>query len=177
MLLVAFEACPERSSWKLGMPGECRLRFLSDQGSDDQRTADFYERAMQVAPDSPEVLNNYGYFLETRGRVAEALEKYERAAQLLLPAVHHQIDTNVKNARERLARGTLAFRLVRARPPPLASGGQSLLLLRRGALVDAGRDDGLGQAAARRGTTKRVLLCCCVSAAPLILEAAAHVCA
>ena len=93
--------------------------ILSDQGSDDQRTADFYERAMQVAPDSPEVLNNYGYFLETRGRVAEALEKYERAAQLLLPAVHHQIDTNVRNARERLARGDVGVPdSARAAPPP-----------------------------------------------------------
>ena len=74
---------------------------------------------MQVAPDSPEVLNNYGYFLETRGRVAEALEKYERAAQLLLPAVHHQIDTNVRNARERLARGDVGVPdSARAAPPP-----------------------------------------------------------
>jgi tetratricopeptide (TPR) repeat protein len=116
--LVAFEACLER------VPGssECLANaasILSDQGSDDQRTADFYERAMQVAPDSPEVLNNYGYFLETRGRVAEALEKYERAAQLLLPAVHHQIDTNVRNARERLARGDVGVPdSARAAPPP-----------------------------------------------------------
>ena len=116
--LVAFEACLER------VPGssECLANaasILSDQGSDDERTADFYERAMQVAPDSPEVLNNYGYFLETRGRVAEALEKYERAAQLLLPAVHHQIDTNIKNARERLARGDVGVPdSERARPPP-----------------------------------------------------------
>ena len=66
-----------------------------------------------------EVLNNYGYFLETRGRVAEALEKYEKAAQLLLPAVHHQIDTNVRNARERLARGDVGVPDAdRARPPP-----------------------------------------------------------
>ena len=113
--LVAFEACLER------VPGssECLANaasILSDQGSDDQRTAEFYERAMQVAPDSPEVLNNYGYFLETRGRVAEALEKYERAAQLLLPAVHHQIDTNVRNARERLARGTGCPMLLGRRP-------------------------------------------------------------
>ena len=116
--LVAFEACLER------VPGssECLANaasILSDQGGDDQRTADFYERAMQVAPDSPEVLNNYGYFLETRGRVAEALEKYERAAQLLLPAVHHQIDTNIKNARERLARGDVGVPdSARAAPPP-----------------------------------------------------------
>ncbi len=116
--LVAFEACLER------VPGssECLANaasILSDQGSDDQRTAEFYERAMQVAPDSPEVLNNYGFFLETRGRVAEALEKYEKAAQLLLPAVHHQIDTNVRNARERLARGDVGVPdSARAAPPP-----------------------------------------------------------
>jgi tetratricopeptide (TPR) repeat protein len=116
--LVAFEACLER------VPGssECLANaasILSDQGGDDQRTADFYERAMQVAPDSPEVLNNYGFFLETRGRVAEALEKYEKAAQLLLPAVHHQINTNIKNARDRLARGDVGVPdAARARPPP-----------------------------------------------------------
>ena len=115
---MAFEACLER------VPGssECLANaasILSDQGGDDQRTAEFYERAMQVAPDSPEVLNNYGFFLETRGRVEEALEKYERAAQLLLPAVHHQINTNIKNARERLARGDVGVPdSARAAPPP-----------------------------------------------------------
>ena len=115
---MAFEACLER------VPGssECLANaasILSDQGGDDQRTAEFYERAMTVAPDSPEVLNNYGFFLETRGRVEEALEKYERAASLLLPAVHHQINTNIKNARDRLARGDVGVPdSERARPPP-----------------------------------------------------------
>ena len=72
-----------------------------------------------MAPDSPEVLNNCGVFLGTRGKVQEALEKYERAAELLLPAVHHQINTNIKNARERLARGDVGVPdSERARPPP-----------------------------------------------------------
>lgn len=120
--LEAFEACLER------VPGssECLANaasILSDAGGDDAKTQAFYERAMAVAPESPEVLNNYGFFLETRGRVAEALERYEQAQQLLLPAIHPQINTNVKNARERLAKGEVGVPDAPYRPaapaPPL----------------------------------------------------------
>lgn len=39
-----------------------------------------FSRALRLAPDSPELANNYGWFLCRSGRTKEALELFERAA-------------------------------------------------------------------------------------------------
>ncbi|KAK7230211.1 cadherin, partial [Aureococcus anophagefferens] len=78
--------------------------LLADHG-DHGRARDFFDRAVALEPESAEVMNNFGFFLERKGDLEDALAYYLRAQELLLPASHPQIDTNVRNIRARIANG------------------------------------------------------------------------
>jgi tetratricopeptide (TPR) repeat protein len=61
-----------------------------------------YETAIQHAPESPAILNNYGWLLERQGYLEKAKQQYTAALQLLAPATHVQIETNLKNVDAKL---------------------------------------------------------------------------
>lgn len=60
-----------------------RLNLLAEaygaMGRDPTRVARLYQRALQIQPDLANVRVNYGRFLETQGRLADARRAYERA--------------------------------------------------------------------------------------------------
>jgi Tfp pilus assembly protein PilF len=62
-----------------------------------------FEESLRLQPMSAEVLNNYGYFEERRGDQFKALRLYKEARKALLPLVHDQIETNIRNLEDRLA--------------------------------------------------------------------------
>jgi len=78
--------------------------LAADQG-DIPTASRYYEAAIRAAPQSLEVLNNYGYFNEQAGRLPEALALYRRAAAMMLPDVHPQIQTNIMNVEAKLVGG------------------------------------------------------------------------
>ena len=67
-----------------------------------ERAAAAYARALELAPDTADVLNNYGFFEERRGNLEAARDAYARARDLLLPHSHPQIDFNLRSVEARL---------------------------------------------------------------------------
>jgi Tfp pilus assembly protein PilF len=98
--LKYFEYCIQR----FPTSGELLANYAGTLESID-RTDDaivVYETAIQHAPESPAILNNYGWLLERKGQLAQAKQQYEHALQLLAPATHIQIETNLRNINARL---------------------------------------------------------------------------
>mmetsp|Transcript_23839 Transcript_23839/g.85082 ORF Transcript_23839/g.85082 Transcript_23839/m.85082 type:complete len:248 (-) Transcript_23839:1771-2514(-) len=79
------------------------LGSLEMDAGDAGAAAAHFEESLRLRPTSAEVLNNYGYFEERRGDQAKALRLYKEARQALLPNVHDQIETNIRNLEDRLA--------------------------------------------------------------------------
>jgi cellulose synthase operon protein C len=98
--LKYFEYCIQR----FPTSGELLANYAGTLESVD-RTDDaivVYETAIQHAPQSPAILNNYGWLLERQGHLDKAKQQYEHALQLLAPATHVQIETNLKNVNAKL---------------------------------------------------------------------------
>jgi Tfp pilus assembly protein PilF len=98
--LKYFEYCIQR----FPTSGELLANYAGTLESID-RTDDalvVYETAIQHAPESPAILNNYGWLLERKGYLKQAKQQYEHALQLLAPATHIQIETNLRNINARL---------------------------------------------------------------------------
>jgi Flp pilus assembly protein TadD len=76
---------------------------LEREGFPDEAES-LYTQALDIDPNRPELLNNIGWLLENKGGdfLLQAKEYYERAAELLLPATHPQIETNRQNIEEKL---------------------------------------------------------------------------
>ena len=66
----------------------------------------FSKKAAEAAPESPLILNNYGYAAERIGRLTEAWQIYNKAA--MFPPPHPQVLTNLRNLKEKLQRTGLS---------------------------------------------------------------------
>lgn len=91
----------------LALDPEC-FDLLSNAASlfadkhDFRTAASMFQRALQLSPHDPALLNNVGYFEESQGHLQEALAFYRQAQTLYLPSHHPQIDTNVRNVQRRI---------------------------------------------------------------------------
>ena len=62
----------------------------------------FYSKALQMSPESPELITNIGWLLELKGHLMEARQHYVRALELLGEYPHPQIVNNLKNVEVRI---------------------------------------------------------------------------
>jgi Flp pilus assembly protein TadD len=109
------------------------LGLAYDRRGWHKQAREYYERALSVAPDDPQVLNNLGYSLFLDDRYDDALDKLRRAARLS-PA-DNRVQNNLALVYGRLRKYDDAFKhFARA-------GGELYARLQTGAILDfAGRD-------------------------------------
>ena len=109
------------------------LGLAYDRRGWHKQAREYYERALTVAPDDPQVLNNLGYSLYLDDRYNDALDKLKRAARLAPQSA--PVQNNLAFVYGRLRKYDEAFKhFARA-------GGELYARLQTGALLDfAGRD-------------------------------------